>query len=83
MAGRENGERTYRVLLSRSSHAAGVEPMEIARRAGANDAVSHGCAYQAARRRTSQTVTPTSSDESMSSQPPSIHWNGQKRLTGW
>ncbi len=40
-------------------------------------------AVQAARRRTSQTVTAPSSTDSASSQPPSIHWKGQKRLTGW
>ena len=38
---------------------------------------------QAARRRTSQTVTAMSSTDSASSQPPSIHWNGQNRLAGW
>jgi hypothetical protein len=38
---------------------------------------------QAARRRTSQTAAPISSTDSASSQPPSIHWNGQNRLTGW
>ena len=38
---------------------------------------------QAARRRTSQTVTAMSSADSASSQPPSIHWNGQKWLAGW
>jgi Methyltransferase domain len=37
---------------------------------------------QAARRRTSQTVAAMSSTDSASSQPPSIHWNGQNRLTG-
>ena len=37
---------------------------------------------QAARWRTSQTVTAMSSAESASSQPPSIHWNGQNRLPG-
>ena len=40
-------------------------------------------AGQAARRRTSQTVVAMSSTDSASSQPPSIHWNGQNRLTGW
>ena len=38
---------------------------------------------QAARRRTSQTVAAMSSTDSASSQPPSIHWNGQNRLPGW
>jgi hypothetical protein len=46
--------------------------------------LSRGCqAAQAARRRTSQTVAAMSSTDSASSQPPSIHWNGQNRLTGW
>jgi hypothetical protein len=38
---------------------------------------------QAARRRTSQMVAAIRSTDSASSQPPSIHWNGQNRLTGW
>jgi hypothetical protein len=38
---------------------------------------------QVARRRTSHTVTPMSSTDNASSQPPSIHWNGQNRLAGW
>jgi hypothetical protein len=38
---------------------------------------------QAARRRTSQTVAAMSSTDSASSQPPSIHWNGQNLLAGW
>jgi hypothetical protein len=37
----------------------------------------------AARRRTSQMVAAMSSTDSASSQPPSIHWNGQNRLAGW
>ena len=37
---------------------------------------------QAARRRTSQTVAAMSSTDSASSQPPSIHWNGQNRVAG-
>ena len=37
---------------------------------------------QAARRRTSQTVTAMNSTESTSSQPPSINWKGQNRLPG-
>ena len=46
--------------------------------------LSRGCrAAQAARRRTSQTVAAMSSTDSASSQPPSIHWNGQNRLPGW
>ena len=40
-------------------------------------------AVQAARRWTSQTVTAASSPDSASSQPPSIHCNGQKWLIGW
>ncbi len=45
----------------------------------------HGvaAALQVARRWTSQTVTAMSSTDSASSQPPSIHWNGQNRLAGW
>ena len=42
-----------------------------------------GGMHQAARRRTSQTVAAMSSTDSASSQPPSIHWNGQNRLPGW
>jgi hypothetical protein len=38
---------------------------------------------QMARRRTAQMVTAMSSTDSASSQPPSIHWNDQNRLTGW
>jgi hypothetical protein len=38
---------------------------------------------QAARRWTSQMVAAMSSTDSASSQPPSIHWNGQNRLVGW
>ena len=46
--------------------------------------LSRGCrAAQAARRRTSQTVAAMSRTDSASSQPPSIHWNGQNRLPGW
>ena len=37
---------------------------------------------QAARRRTSQTVAAIRIKDSASSQPPSIHWNVQKRLAG-
>src|ERR1039457_7724083 len=37
---------------------------------------------QAARRGTSQTVAAMSSTDSVSSQPPSIHWEGQNRLLG-
>jgi hypothetical protein len=45
--------------------------------------LSRGCqAAQAARRRTSQTVTAMSSTDSASSQPPSTHWKGQNRLPG-
>jgi len=39
-------------------------------------------AVQDARRWTSQTVAAMSSTDSASSQPPSIHWNGQNRLAG-
>ena len=42
-----------------------------------------GCGVQTARRRTSQMVTANSSIASASSQPLSIHWNGQYRLAGW
>jgi hypothetical protein len=43
-----------------------------------------GCrAVHVARRRTSQTVAAMSRTDSASSQPPSIHWNGQNRLAGW
>ena len=38
---------------------------------------------QVARRRTSQTVAAMSSADSASSQPPSLHWNGQNRLASW
>ena len=38
--------------------------------------------HQAARRRTSQMVAAMSSTDSASSQPLSIHWNGQNRLAG-
>jgi hypothetical protein len=38
--------------------------------------------HQAARRRTSQTVAAMISADSASSEPPSIHWNGQNRLAG-
>jgi len=37
---------------------------------------------QAARRRTSQTVAAMSSPNRASSQPRSIHWNGQNLLPG-
>jgi len=40
-------------------------------------------ALRAARRRTSQTVAAMRSRDSASTQPPSIHWNGQNRLAGW
>jgi len=40
-------------------------------------------ALQVARRWTSQMVAAMRSRESASSQPPSIHWNGQNRLSGW
>jgi hypothetical protein len=39
--------------------------------------------FQAARRRTTQTVAAMRTTESASSQPPSIHWNDQNRLPGW
>ncbi|MGH3226308.1 MAG: hypothetical protein ACRDPY_47810 [Streptosporangiaceae bacterium] len=38
---------------------------------------------QAARRRTSQMVTAIRSADSTTSQPVSIHWKGQNRVTGW
>ena len=38
---------------------------------------------QAARRRTSQAVAARRSRENASSQPLSIHWKGQNRLSGW
>jgi hypothetical protein len=38
---------------------------------------------QAARRWTSQTAALMSNADSASSQPLSIHWNGQNRLAGW
>jgi hypothetical protein len=41
-----------------------------------------GAVGQAARRRTSHTVAAISSADSTSSQPPSIHWNGQNLLAG-
>jgi hypothetical protein len=54
------------------------------RRAEAAGVPSRGSrALQAARRRTSQTVAAMSSTDSASSQPPSIHWNGQNRLAAW
>ena len=40
-------------------------------------------AGQAARRRTSQTAAAMSSTDNATSQPASIHWNGQNRLPGW
>jgi hypothetical protein len=43
----------------------------------------HFASGHAARRRTSQTVAAMSNTDSASSQPPSVHWNGQNRLTGW
>jgi hypothetical protein len=62
------------VLLSDAS------PREIARRRGR---VLSMLLVQATRRRTSQTVAPMSSADNASSQPPSIHWYGQKWLAGW
>ncbi len=52
---------------------------------GATQNINANCLpfFQAARRRTSRTVTAMSSADSTSSQPPSIHWNGQNRLAGW
>jgi hypothetical protein len=43
----------------------------------------HDGMHQAARRPTSQTVAAMSSTDSAISQPPSSHWNGQNRVTGW
>jgi hypothetical protein len=40
-------------------------------------------AVQAARRPTSQTVAAIRMTDSATSQPPSIHWKGQNRLSGW
>jgi hypothetical protein len=68
---------TRRSGLARSA-AGGFDPMEIARRAGGNESGDSKAAVQAARRWTSQTVTAASSADNASSQPPSIHWNGQK-----
>jgi hypothetical protein len=44
---------------------------------------SFAMSAQDARRLTSQTVAAMSSTDSTSSQPPSIHWNGQNRVAGW
>jgi hypothetical protein len=44
---------------------------------------SSSIGHQAARRWTSQMVAAMSSTDSASSQPPSIHWNGQNRVAGW
>ena len=38
---------------------------------------------QLARRRTSKTVAPSTRSDNTSSQPPSIHWKVQNRLSGW
>jgi hypothetical protein len=46
-------------------------------------ALLHGGLDQAARRWTSQMAAVMSSADSASSQPPSIHWNGQNRLADW
>jgi hypothetical protein len=56
----------------------GAVPVELL---SGQSRLGHG--VQAARRRTSHTVTAMSSTESASRQPPSIHWNGQNRLAGW
>ena len=46
--------------------------------------LSRGCqAAQAARRRTSQTVAAIRISERASSQPPSMSWKCQNRLSGW
>jgi hypothetical protein len=62
----------FRVLRERG----GVARVAVIRRRGCQ-------AVQVARRRTSQMVAAMSSTDSASSQPPSIHWNGQKWLAGW
>ena len=57
--------------------------VQISRRLNVPEII-RGCgAAQAARRRTSQTVAAMSRTDSASSQPPSIHCNGQNRLPGW
>ena len=60
-------------------------PPRLARRGSPPrpDGYGRGGMRQAARRRTSQMVAAMSSADSASSQPPSIHWNGQNRLAGW
>jgi hypothetical protein len=58
------------------------EPSATGPYASSNNPVAPAAA-QAARRRTSQTVAAMSRSDSASSQPPSIHWNGQNRLAGW
>jgi hypothetical protein len=53
------------------------------RRTDPFDGVTPQRRHQAARRWTSQTAATMRSTDSASSQPPSIHWNGQNRLAGW
>ena len=60
-----------------------VTPAELEAAYCRQDRDKSGHGVQATRRRTSHTVTAMSSTESASSQPPSIHWNGQNRLAGW
>jgi hypothetical protein len=64
-----------------------IEPVAHAEAAGiprgvVADAV-HRRPAQAARRRTSQMVTAMSSTESISSQPASMNWKCQYRVSGW
>ncbi len=69
----ESGKTPVRGVMARGPCTADLPPLRPACR---------GLPRQAARRRTSQTVTAMSSTDSASSQPPSIHWKGQKRLPG-
>ena len=70
------------VRVVHSFAAWGISPDIVARctRSGLGQVVA---AFQAARRRTSQTVTAMRMRERTSSQPPSMNWNGQNRLAGW
>jgi hypothetical protein len=62
---------------ARSAKALSYMPWQLQIRAGAVGVA------QVAWRRANQTVTPRSTTESASSQPPSIHWKAQNRLAGW
>jgi hypothetical protein len=77
-----NYGRPRSAALVHSFAARGGSPGTAARRthSGLGQVVA---AFQAARRRTSQTVTAMSSTDRARSQPSSIHWNGQNRLAGW